>query len=71
MPDIFSQNLQEPEQGSSDDPREGGSDDILPDLLAARRTLDVRFAESGMKQRSRSEGGRDSDSEDRPPDSAV
>lgn len=70
VPHIYA-NKPEQEQGSSDDHREGTSDDIFPDLLEARRTFDVRFDESVMTQRSRSEGGQGRHSEDRPPDSAV
>jgi hypothetical protein len=32
VPDIFANKMQDQEQGSSDDPREGASDDILPEL---------------------------------------
>ena len=63
--------MQDQEQGSSDDPREGANDDILPELLEARRTLDVRFEESAMRQRSKSTDAQRRRSEDIPPDSAV
>jgi hypothetical protein len=71
VPDIFANKMQDQEQGSSDDPREGASDDILPELLEARRTLDLRFEEAVMRQRSRSQEEPERHSDDIPPHSRV
>lgn len=71
VPDIFANKMQDQEQGSSDDPREAVSDDILPELLEARRTLDLRLEEAVMRSRSKSQGEPDRHSEDVAPNSRV
>ena len=71
VPDIFANKLQDEEQGSSDDHRDGGSGVIIPGLLAARRTLDMRLEEAVTRQRRRSQEGSGRHSEERPADSAV
>jgi hypothetical protein len=71
VPDIFANKIQDQEQGSSDDHRDGGSEDIIPELLEARRELDIRLEDAVMRQRRRSQEGSGRHSEERPADSAV
>lgn len=49
MPDIMASKAIDPEMGNSSDDRR--SEDPIEAMLEARRTLDIRFEEAGLRQR--------------------